>query len=157
MMKNVLRTLAVSGVLLGGTTALAAPVELSNAVFKETIVRQPDGTSKRALSPAATVTPGEQVVYVLTIRNTGTLPAEQLVVTNPVPSDVAFVAAEDAAAAKLSVGGERFGALSEFTVTTADGRARPALPADVTHLRWELADPLAPNSERQVSYRGRLK
>jgi uncharacterized repeat protein (TIGR01451 family) len=139
------------------TPALSAPIEISNVVFQEVEVRQPDGSVKRTLAPAATVTPGDEVVYVLTIRNTGANAAEQLVVTNPLPVDVAYVAPAGSTAPKVSVGGERFGALSELSVTTADGRTRPARPADVTHLRWDLSAPLPPQGEQQVSYRGQLK
>lgn len=157
MWRIAFRACSAACLLITSTPALAAPVEISNAVFKELQVRQPDGVVRRTLTPAATVVPGEEVVYVLTIRNTGASPAEQLVITNPLPADIVFVSAEGSAAPMVSVGGERFGALSELSVATADGRTRPAQPGDVTHLRWDLSVPLAPMSERQVSYRGQLK
>ena len=157
MWKIVFKACSAACVLMTATPALSAPIEISNVVFQEVEVRQPDGSVKRTLAPAATVTPGDEIVYVLTIRNTGVSPAEQLVVTNPLPADVAFVAPEGTTAPKVSIGGERFGALTELTVSTADGRTRPAQPSDVTHLRWDLSVPLPPQGERQVSYRGQLK
>jgi uncharacterized repeat protein (TIGR01451 family) len=158
MWKIVFKACSAAFVLITATPALSAPIEISNAVFQEVETRGPDGAMKRTLAPAVTVTPGDEVVYVLTIRNTGASPAEQLVITNPLPQHVAFVAAAAGSTApKVSVGGERFGALSDLSVVTADGRSRPAQAGDVTHIRWDLAAPLAPNSEQQVSYRGQLK
>lgn len=156
-MKSLLRAASAAALLMTAAPALAAPIEITNAVFEATEVRSADGSIKRQLVPATTVTPGDEVVYVLTVRNTGASPAEQLVITNPLPADIAFVAAEGSDAPKVSIGGERFGDLSELSATASDGRTRPAKPADVTHLRWTLTAPLAPLGERQVSYRGQLK
>ncbi len=157
MWKIVFRFCSAAFVLMAATPSMAAPIAIDNAVFKEVIVQRPDGGVERKLTPAAKVTPGDEVVYVLTVRNTGPNPAEQLVVTNPLPVDVVYVASIDGDAPKVSVGGERFAALSELSVTVSDGRTRPAVAADVTHLRWDLASPLASQAEHRVSYRGRLK
>ena len=38
-----------------------------------------------------------------------------------------------------------------------DGAMRAALPADFTHIRWQLEKPLAPGEMRAVSFRARVE
>lgn len=137
-----------------GTLVLRAVAEV------EVVVENPDGTRTVRREPAATVVPGDEVVYVLEYDNRGEEPADDVFITNPIPEHMEFRHAGDSPAwveTVLSVdGGSVFAPLSELTVTDGAGRSRPAVPADCTHIRWNFRRSLAPGESGRVSYTTRL-
>lgn len=144
---SVLATTAFAG------AAQAQSVTLAASVMQEKIVDQ-NGQRTVTLIPAARVTPGDAVLYTLSYTNKGAKPAEQVVLTNPVPGDMAFVSADGAL---VSVdGGKQFGAIADLKVTGKDGAMRAATPDDVTHVRWNLAA-IAPGTAGRVMFKARLK
>jgi hypothetical protein len=54
-------------------------------------------------------------------------------------------------------GGKSFAAKESLKVRGEDGAMRAALPADFTHIRWQLEKPLAPGEVRAVSFRARVE
>ena len=70
------------------------------------------------------VTPGDKLVFVLSYRNDGAAPATGFVVTNPIPTSVAFAGGESAGAIVSVDGGKSWGALAAL-----QGRAMPTAPA----------------------------
>jgi uncharacterized repeat protein (TIGR01451 family) len=148
MLNKLLFSIAASGLLAG--SALAQGVTLTAAVMQEKVVEEA-GVKHVA---AGTIVPGQEVVYDLAFANKGTKPAEQVVLTNPVPATLEYVSGENAL---VSVdGGKTFAALGALKVTAADGTQRAAEPKDVTHLRWNLAA-IAPGSGGHVRFKARLK
>lgn len=148
--------------LLAVTPALAQDtLELTAQVLQEVESRGKDGKVRKQRVPAAKVVPGTEVIYVITYRNKGAQPAEKVVINNPVPAELAYKgssASGQNAKFEVSVdGGASYGVLPSLRVTGADGKPRPAQPADVTHLRWTLARTVAPGAEGTVSYRAVLK
>jgi uncharacterized repeat protein (TIGR01451 family) len=133
----------------------AAQVSLENKVLKETTVRAADGTVTTKVAPMKSLAPGETAVYVMTYRNGGRTPASNLVINNPVSKDVRYAGpAANSATPVVSVdGGRTFGQLQTLTVAGPNGR-RAAQFADVTHVRWTVAGPVAPGSSGSVSYKG---
>lgn len=136
-------------------------LELTAQVLQEVETRGKDGKVRKQTVPAAKVVPGTEVTYVITYRNKGAQPAEKVVINNPVPAELAYKgssAAGQNAKFEVSVdGGASYGVLPSLRVTGADGKPRPAQPADVTHLRWTLARVVPPGAEGTVSYRAVLK
>ncbi len=136
-------------------------LELRNAVFQEVDVKAADGTTSRERVPAAKVVPGTEVIYVITYRNGGEQPATDVVITNPVPSELAYVPEGQpgaSAAPEVSVdAGKHWGALASLRVLGADGKPRAAQGSDVTHLRWKLGAPVRAGEEGSVSYRAVLE
>lgn len=153
MTKTLLLALAAAG-LLAHAPAQAGEATLTSAVFKEVETRAADGRVSTALKPAARVTPGDQVVYVLTYHNGGDRPAEGVVVTNPIAQDLAYAGPADSQAPMVSVDGKVFGPLA--ALTKANGAA-PASAADITTLRWTLPQPVPAGGQVQLSFRARLK
>ena len=144
---------AASAVALMAGPAFAGPLQFTNAVYRDVEITAADGRTEHRLEHATRITPGEDVVYVLTVANTGDRPADRLVITNPVPENLRYVAGDGA---QVSVdGGRRFGALSSLTVLERNV-VRAATPADVTHVRW-VVDHVAPGADNHVSFRARLK
>lgn len=151
--------LAVSAFSWLGAAQAAGGMQLSNQVFQEIEVVGADGKPEHKTVPAATVVPGTEVFYVITYRNTGDKPADNVAITNPVPAELEYVSAVGPAPMnQVSVdGGRQYGALASLSVTGADGKPRPAQTADVTHVRWMLNTALAPGSGGSVSFKARLK
>jgi len=141
--------------------AAADTLELRNAVFQEVDVKNADGTTHRERVPAAKVVPGTEVIYVITYKNTGKQTAADVVITNPIPAELAYkpeLGPGPSAAPEVSVdAGKTWGALASLSVKGADGVPRAAQGSDVTHLRWRLRTPLRVGEEGTVSYRAVLE
>jgi uncharacterized repeat protein (TIGR01451 family) len=103
------------------------------------------------------VTPGDKLVFLLSYRNGGASPATGFVVTNPIPSAVAFAGGESDGATVSVDGGKSWGILATLRIANADGTSRPAAPEDVTHIRWSFGQPIAPGRAGQLSFRGVVK
>lgn len=151
--------LAAGALLVFGAAHAAGELQLSNQVFQEIEVIGADGKPEHKVVPAAMVVPGTEVFYVITYRNTGDRPADNVAITNPVPAELEYVSVlGPAPASQVSVdGGKHYGALASLSMTGADGKARPAEAADVTHVRWMLNTELPPGDGGKVSFKARLK
>ncbi len=158
-MKMSLRVLLASALLVLGTAHAAGGLQLSNQVFQEIEVIGADGKPERKRIPAATIVPGTEVFYVITYRNTGDQPADNVAITNPVPTELEFVGVQGPGpTSEVSVdGGQLFGALAGLSVTGVDGKSRQAQTRDVTHVRWVLNNTLPPGAGGAVSFKARLK
>ena len=156
-MKLILPLLA----LLAATTATAAAaqntVTLNNEVFVEQVSVDAQGRRTVTLAAPQVVTPGDHLVFVLTYRNGGQQPATGFSVTNPIPPAVAFERSDDASATVSVDGGTSWGALASLTVRQPDGSRRPAVAADVTHVRWAFSQPIPVGGEGRLSFRGIVK
>jgi uncharacterized repeat protein (TIGR01451 family) len=141
--------------------AAADTLELKNAVYQEVDVKAEDGTTHRERVPAAKVVPGSEVIYVITYRNTGKQPATDVVITNPIPAELAYrpePGPGPSTAPEVSVdSGKSWGALASLSVRGADGKPRAAQGSDVTHLRWKLGNPIRAGEQGSVSYRAVLQ
>jgi uncharacterized repeat protein (TIGR01451 family) len=151
--------LAASALLWFGAAHAAGGLQLSNQVFQEIEVIGADGKPEHKTVPAVTVVPGTEVFYVITYMNTGDKPAENVAITNPVPTELEFVSVLGPAPANLvSVdGGKQYGALASLSVPDAEGKMRPAEAEDVTDVRWMLNATLPPGAGGKVSFKARLK
>jgi hypothetical protein len=144
---------------------IAAALAFSSAAFAQTnavsitssafVVKQvPDATGKmkNILAPPTTVIPGNALVFVLDYRNGGTKPATGFVINNPIPASVIFTGVEQPWALVSVDGGKSFGALATLKVAKGDGTMRPAIPQDVTAIRWSFAKPIMPAAAGKVSF-----
>lgn len=126
-------------------------VETVNAQGQKVVQRQ----------PATLVVPGTVVIYTNRFSNEGTLPATDLVITNPVPAQMVFLPgslAGNRAEVTFSVdGGKQFASAEKLFVTDAAGQRRPAKAEDYSHIRWKLLDPLPVKGQGAVEFRALLK
>lgn len=163
--------LALAGAVLAASTAAAnaqttaaQPVVLTSEVKIERVEVDAAGKEKVTLYTPKdiAVVPGDKVVFMLEVINTGAAPAAGFRATNPMPGAVQFASvAEDWADVSVD-GGTNWGKLPALKVKTkaADGTAqveRAAGAEDVTHVRWVFADAIAPGAKRKLSYRGVVK
>lgn len=140
--------------LIGAASAAWADVTLASEVFVERVQQDASGKEVKVLEEPKVVVPGDPLVFVLSYKNAGGEPAANFVVTNPIPSAVAYVASESPGAEYSVDGGKSWGALAALTIAQPDGTSRPALPADVTHVRWTFAQPIPAGAEGKLSFRG---
>lgn len=159
-MKLILAILAMfsaSAAQAGQGAPAPSPVSLTNAVFVERVQVDAQGRRTTSLEAPAVVTPGDHLVFVLTYRNGGQQPATGFAVTNPIPASVMFERVEGDQAILSVDGGRTWGALAALTVAQADGSRRPAVAADVTHIRWSFSRPIAVGEEGRLSFRGTVR
>ena len=150
MIKKLITLLALA------TTAPAtsAPLELASDVFVEREQKRADGSVATILEEPKLVVPGDQLVFVVRYKNVGPQPASKFSVTNPIPRAVAFSGTADGNEIVSIDGGKSWGFLPQLKITKADGTSRPALPADVTHVKWNLNQTLAAGSAGKLVFRG---
>lgn len=155
-MMNTLGKFAAVAALFGAvpTIAAAAPgqVTLTGDVKLEKTVMV-DGKPQLVLDDPKVVVPGDRLAFATLYANNGGDAVQNLVVTNPVPSAV-VVADDSAAALQVSVdGGQNFGNLASLQIKGEAGAPRPALAADITHIRWTIAT-IPPGGSGSVGYHG---
>jgi uncharacterized repeat protein (TIGR01451 family) len=123
--------------------------------------RNVDGRETPMLVTADRLVPGDQVIYTLEVRNTGAVAVAAPVVIEPVPEHTRYVADSavgPGAEVSYSVdGGRTFDRAENLLVQGADGQQRPAVAADITHIRWQLRIGLKSNSVAFVRFRAVVK
>jgi len=149
--------LAFLSLVLFGSAALAENVQLTSKVLVERTVKDDKGADKIVLEEPKVVTPGEKLLFTLAYKNVGAAPAEDFVITNPLPDAVAYAGGEADGSVVSVDGGKNWGALAALQVKAADGTLRPAQAADVTHVRWAFAKPIPAGAEGKLTFRGTVK
>jgi uncharacterized repeat protein (TIGR01451 family) len=132
-------------------------VSLTNEVFVERIKEDAQGKKVAVLEPPAVVTPGDQLVFVLNYTNGAAEPATGFTVTNPIPDAITFVATDGSDALVSVDGGKNWGSLPSLRIRQPDGVERPAVAADVTHVRWSFARAIPAGASGKLSFRGLVK
>ncbi|MEM9403961.1 MAG: hypothetical protein AAGA44_15935 [Pseudomonadota bacterium] len=152
---------ALAAILLAFTVGAQAQsqLEIRTAVQKEDVVVAEDGTERVELIEADTVLPGEEVVYTVTYENSSDVAAENVVITNPLPAELTYVAGtadgEGASVQFSADGGVTFAQAAELTVSDNGGERR-AGPDEFTHIRWVLVSALQPGQTGTATFRARL-
>lgn len=146
--------LALFALLAPAAASAADNVSLTSKVLVERVKPGADGKPVTVREEPGVVTPGDKLVVVLSYRNKGAEPATGFTLTNPIPASVAFTGTEDSSASVSVDGGRSWGALASLKVATADGTSRPAVAADVTHIRWSFGRPIAAGGGGELSFRG---
>lgn len=132
-------------------------VALTSNVLVERSTTGPNGAARTSLEAPGIVTPGDRLVFVLSYRNNAASPATDFVVTNPIPGSVSYSGSESAGSVLSVDGGRTWGELSALSVRNADGTSRPATFADVSHVRWRIAQPIPAGGTGELRFRGVVK
>jgi len=155
--------------LLGPVHAQAPPsapphkggcIELTTVAELAKTVTAADGSTVKQYVPATRIVPGTEVTWTTTARNVCRKPAEKVVIDQPVPEHMLFVADSptgDGTVISLSTDGHEFKAARDLTVRGSDGATRAAGAADVRAVRWALTGAIAPQSSVSVRYRATLE
>lgn len=135
-------------------------VQLVNTAQKEVEVDEAGRKVRKLVEPGKMV-PGDEVVYTISYVNKGGRPAERVAIVNPIPQHTRFRAGSvEGASAEIAYsadGGKTYAAPEKLTVAARDTKglpvARPAVAADITHIRWTLKEPLVPGANGHVRFR----
>jgi len=140
---------------------LMAQIEVSAVAEIEVTEVNAQGEKIVKRTAASSVVPGTEVIYTITAKNNGTVPADHIVVTNPVPEQTVYVdgsaSGSDTDIAFSVDGGNTYDKAEKLTIEDADGNPRAARAEDYTHVRWTLQSNLKPDQEAPVWYRARVK
>lgn len=129
----------------------ASPVALKGDVLAEKIITAPDGSETREMVAPTTIVPGDRLIFGTDYANSGSDAVANFIVTNPLPAAVRLAPDADPALDVSVDGGKTWGALAALGIANPDGTTRPAIHADVTHVRWVLAS-IAPGSTGRLTY-----
>jgi len=134
-------------------------LNVRTVVQKEEVTIDDDGNRRTRLVDAAQVVPGDEVVYTVSFSNISDEPAENIVITNPLPAELSYIdgsAFGPGANVQFSVdGGVTFADAADLEVSEA-GVTRPAMPDDFTHIRWVIESQIAPGAQGIAQFRARL-
>jgi uncharacterized repeat protein (TIGR01451 family) len=120
---------------------------------------------KEQLLPADEVRPNDTIEYKLKYNNESTAALQNIVITDPVPSEAAYIAEsaflpqEGKIQFSIDNGASYHAWPIKVLIDTADGEHewRNASPEEVTHIRWTFAKAIDPDQEVVVSYRASVK
>ena len=136
-------------------------VSITTQAVVEKQVATPEGRLVLQQVPVDKALPGDTVTFVNTVTNNSDTIAENLVVKNPVPSDMLFVSGsatgEETSITYSVNGGESFDRPEKLMVAGADGKPRLATPADYTDIHWQFTTPLPAKAIRQVEFQAQVK
>ena len=138
-------------------------IELKSVAEVEIEVTNEKGEKemKRVDASKAEVLPGDEVIFTTYYSHIGKEAAEDIVITNPVPEHMTYVA-KSAEGEKSQIvfsidGGKTYDFPSRLKVKEGPGRERPARVDEYTHIRWQFPQPLNPGDKGEVSFRAKVK
>ena len=157
---SLLRTLTISISALAFASPLSA-MTASQTIQKEVVNISDDGVETVSYESAELVTPGERVVYTVNFENNLDQPETNLVLTMPIPAEVTYLdgtATDGLGTLTFSADdGDNFADRNDLRIADERGELQPARAADVTHIRWVIAGPIAPGETGSISFKGILK
>jgi uncharacterized repeat protein (TIGR01451 family) len=149
--------LSISAMGCASAVLAQSPIQLSSNIYVEKIEMRADGATAVTLETPAKILPGDQLVFVVRYKNVGHQAASGLTVTNPIPRAIRFNGTSDGTEIVSVDGGKNWGPLGQLKVAGADGKSRPALMTDVTHLQWRINQSLAAGAAGKLIFRGVVK
>jgi len=123
------------------------------------VVEVKDGKKNVTLAPAEKVVPGDVVVFTNHYKNAGSAPAEDVVISNPVPKHMTYLdgsAFGEAATITFSFDkGKTFNTPGKL-VKIEKGKKRTARAQEYTHIRWSFKNPIPAGTEGEIGFKARL-
>jgi uncharacterized repeat protein (TIGR01451 family) len=157
-------TIAACLCAIAMATTGAPKVEVSVNVERE--VARVDANGKKVVErkPVDVANPGDVLVYTLKATNLGDGAAIDARIEDPIPTGTELLLdsiefGQLVPTASLDGGASWQAFPAQVEQKAADGTiAKVAAPADAyTHLRWTLADPLAPGESKEVHFKVRIR
>jgi uncharacterized repeat protein (TIGR01451 family) len=158
MLVTALSVLTLSAAVMAEKDAV---IELKTLAEIEVEVVTEEGEKEIQRVDASKVIPGDEVIYTIHYANTGTEPAENIVITDPIPEHMLYLdgsAAGEGAIVTFSVDdGKSFDVATNLKVPADDGGERPARASDYTHVKWTLEGDVEPEASGFVTFRAQLQ
>jgi uncharacterized repeat protein (TIGR01451 family) len=149
---------AVVGAMFLSGAAAQEPQEVHTelvAEVRENISTTP-GREVFRFVPARLLEQGQVVYYTVRITNQTTVLLRNVAVVQPVPANTVYIAdsaSGPGANVSFSIDGGQSFAPADALMIEVDGTKRPAQPAQYTHIRWALRNPLAPGATALARFR----
>jgi uncharacterized repeat protein (TIGR01451 family) len=143
----------------GAYAADKACVELQTTGETESEVVE-NGQKVKRLVPVEKAVPGDEIVWTITAKNVCTTPTDNVVIANPVPEHMTYVANSAMGTGTdivYSVDGKEFKSAADLQVRAADGTTRAARADDYRAIRWTYKAAFAPGATAFVRYRAVVK
>lgn len=137
----------------------AGHLTIETVVQKEEVTIDGAGNRQTRLVDADTVVPGDEVIYTVSFANVSSEPAENVVITNPIPEQLSYVegsAFGPGADVRFSVDGGKNFATPDELVVSDNGNQRSAAADDFTHIRWVMTNAIEPGDQGMAQFRARL-
>jgi len=142
---------------VGLAQAQQNPILVKSIAETEVDVKNAQGGIEKKRVPLTKAAPGDEVIYTTTFTNQGAKPAGNVVITNPVPANTSYVGGsafgDNTEITYSADGGKTYGKPDKLTVKTSEGRERPAIPGEYTHIRWVYKGELAPAKTGTAGFR----
>lgn len=138
-------------------------VELKSVAEVEVKVKNEKGEIevKRVDAAKANVAPGDSVIFTTDYSNIGKQPVTGVVITNPVPDNMAYLdktAEGKGSKIEFSIDkGKTYGLPQNLKVTDPNGKERTAKAEEYTNIKWTLSGTLEPKGKGSVSFRAKVK
>lgn len=139
------------------------PVKFQSTSMVEVIIKNKKGKEEVKLVDAALakVVPGDTVVFTNNYRNMTEEPISDIVITNPVPDHVVYLAGSasgEGTDVDFSVDrGKSYGKPNKLFVKNEKGKKVKATEVDYTHIRWTVRLNIDPGKGGFVSFKGKIK
>lgn len=156
-MKTLLKTSALLCVV---ASLVNANVSISSASYQEQTKMMENGEKMTSWVKASKVIPGTVIRYVNALENSANETANQLVVSNPIPENMEYLANSATCQTGCSLdysvdGGKSYDKAENLYVGFAEER-HLARASEYTNIRWTI-DSLLATSQSAVEYKARLK
>ncbi len=148
-------TLLTAAAHVDALAADKACVELKTSGESEREVVE-QGQKVKRLVAVDKVVPGDEIVWTITATNVCKEPTADIVIANPVPAHMTYVANSAMGAGAdiaYSVDGKEFKSAAELQVRGADGATRAARADEYRAIRWTYKAAFAPGATAFVRYR----
>jgi uncharacterized repeat protein (TIGR01451 family) len=135
-------------------------IELKTVAESEQEYVNEQGRKATRLVPAAKVVPGDEIVWTITAKNVCDKAANNIVIANPVPEQMSFVANSAVgvgADITYSLDGKEFKTPDALVVKDATGATRPARADELRAVRWTYTAAFQPGAIAFVRYRALVK
>lgn len=163
MSKGNAKIFIVATILAGGFAPAAFAqgagcVVVKQAAETEVVATDAAGKKTTTLAPAATATPGTEVIYTTTATNNCQKAADKVSISNFVPAHMTYVPGSvfsPGAQVEFSLDGKTFGSPDQLTVTE-NGATRKARAEEYRFFRWTFTASLQPGSSAFARFRAVL-
>jgi uncharacterized repeat protein (TIGR01451 family) len=157
--KTTIAALVMTLMTAGAHAADKACVELKTSGETESEVIE-NGQKVKRLLPVGKALPGDQIVWTITATNVCNTPTDDVVIANPVPEHMTYVASSAMGTGTdiaYSLDGKEFKSAAELQVRAADGTTRAARADEYRVIRWSYKTAFAPGATAFVRYRAVVK
>jgi uncharacterized repeat protein (TIGR01451 family) len=135
-------------------------IELVPTAERDIVKTYDDGFEEVVRVHAKKILPGEEIIYTIAYTNLGSDPAEDVVITCPIPARMHYrnlSAEKEGLELLFSVdNGATFDHPESLIVVDKNGKRVLARTKDFTHIKWKIKDTLPPGSFGKVSFKASL-